>query len=121
LPFPFVNRGILNAKELDELYNECAAGLVLSFTNMSLLPLELMASGCIPVLNDAEHTRMVPFADQLAYSDPSPNALAKALSDVVTDSKLPKRAKAASEYAQKFQWNDSNSTFEKILLKELAS
>jgi glycosyltransferase involved in cell wall biosynthesis len=121
LPFPFVNRGILNAKELNELYNECAAGLVLSFTNMSLLPLELMASGCIPVLNDAEHTRMVPFADQLAYSDPSPNALAKALSDVVTDSKLPKRAQAASEYAQKFQWNNSNYMFEKILLNELAS
>jgi glycosyltransferase involved in cell wall biosynthesis len=120
LPFPFINRGILGSQELNELYNECAAGLVLSFTNMSLLPLEMMASGCIPVLNDAEHTRMVQYASQLEYAVPSPTALAEALHNVVTNKSLAKRAEKASEYAQKFQWNDSNAIFEKILLRELA-
>jgi glycosyltransferase involved in cell wall biosynthesis len=121
LPFPFVNRGILNAEELNNLYNECATGLVLSFTNMSLLPLEMMAAGCIPVLNEAEHTKMVPFSGQMEYAEPNPAALADALHNIVSDKNIQKRAVKVSQYAQKFQWDDSNSKFEEILLKELAS
>jgi glycosyltransferase involved in cell wall biosynthesis len=92
LPFPFVNRGILNAEELNNLYNECATGLVLSFTNMSLLPLEMMAAGCIPVLNEAEHTKMVPFSGQMEYAEPNPAALADALHNIVSDKNIQKRA-----------------------------
>jgi glycosyltransferase involved in cell wall biosynthesis len=120
LPFPFVNRGILNAKQLNKLYNECAAGLVLSFTNMSLLPLEMMAAGCTPVLNEAEHTRMVPFSKQMVYAEPSPTALADALHTAVTDASLLRRAEEVSKYAQKFQWDDSNSMLEKILERGLS-
>ena len=119
LPFPFVNRGILPPEELNELYNECAAGLVLSFTNMSLLPLELMASGCIPVLNDAAHTRMVPYSGHMEYAEPNPRALADALHDVVTDP-APDRSAKASEYAQRFRWDEVFSALDEILARELA-
>jgi hypothetical protein len=120
LPFSYVNRGILNAEQLNELYNECAAGLVLSFTNMSLLPLEMMAAGCIPVLNDAEHTRIVEYQSQLEYAQPNPQALASALHRVVVQENANERAIAASEFAQKFQWDESNAIFEKVLIRELA-
>ena len=53
LPFPFVDHGVLSAEALSELYNRCVAGLVLSMSNLSLVPLELLAAGCIPVVNDA--------------------------------------------------------------------
>jgi hypothetical protein len=36
-----------------------AVGLVLSATNMSLVPYEMLAACCIPVVNDAEHNRCV--------------------------------------------------------------
>jgi glycosyltransferase involved in cell wall biosynthesis len=58
LEFPFVNHGTLDVSELPALYNKCAAALVLSLTCMSLLPLEVMACGVVPVVNDGENTRV---------------------------------------------------------------
>ena len=58
LDFPFVNHGTLDVAELPALYNRCAAALVLSLTCMSLLPLEVMACGVVPVVNDGENTRV---------------------------------------------------------------
>lgn len=121
IPFPYVNNGILSPEKLNKLYNECSAGLVLSFTNMSLLPLEMLASGCVPVVNDAEHTRMVGYEKGLTYAAPNPGALADALHEVVSksDDKLVEQAEQAAAVSQKFQWNDSNSKIESILTKEL--
>jgi len=36
LPFPYVNSKTLEIHQLNDLYNKCAAGLVISLTNMSL-------------------------------------------------------------------------------------
>ena len=50
LPVPRTSTtATMQITELNEIYNQCAVGLVLSLTNMSLLPLELLASGVIPV------------------------------------------------------------------------
>ncbi len=121
IPFPFVDHGVLKTEQLNELYNECIAGLVLSFTNMSLLPLEMLSSGCIPVMNDAEHTRMVSYKDHLLYAEPTPEALAEELSKAVsvTKAQAEKQAQQASRYAQSFKWDDSNEKIDKILRKEL--
>ena len=40
----------------------------LSATNVSLVPHEMLAAGCIPVVNDAEHNRIVLDNDQVAYA-----------------------------------------------------
>jgi glycosyltransferase involved in cell wall biosynthesis len=120
IPFPFVNNGILSPEKLNELYNQCAAGLVLSFTNMSLLPLELLSSGCQAVMNDADCTRQVSYAAQLRYADPNPAALATALYQAISDAEQPKVIKELADYAKHFQWVDSNQRIEKLLRRELA-
>jgi glycosyltransferase involved in cell wall biosynthesis len=122
IPFPYVNNGILSVAKLNELYNECAAGLVLSFTNMSLLPLEMLAAGCIPVVNDAEHTRMVGYEKALKYADPNPQALADALGETIekSDEQLQKQAADAVSITQKFEWADSNAKIDQILTRELS-
>src|SRR5476651_1273904 len=38
IPFEHLNAGTLNVAELPDLYNQCDVALVLSFTNLSLLP-----------------------------------------------------------------------------------
>jgi glycosyltransferase involved in cell wall biosynthesis len=119
IPFPYVNHGILSPEQLNELYNHCAGGLVLSFTNMSLLPLELLASGCRPVVNDAEHTRLVSYADQLHYALPAPRALADALYESITESSEA-RVKKMSDFSKGFQWDNSNQKVEDIILRDMA-
>lgn len=51
-PHVHLNCGILDQKELPDLYSQCDVALVLSFSNMSLLPYELMACGCAVVTNE---------------------------------------------------------------------
>ena len=119
ISFPYVNHGILSVDKLNDLYNDCSAGLVLSFTNMSLLPLEMLASGCIPVMNDAYHTRKVSYTKFLTYSEPSPTALSEALYKAASAPDQKDISRRAAEYAQQFQWNESNTLIEKLLLKEL--
>ena len=99
--FRYIDHGHLSTSELNVLYNQCAAGLVLSLTNMSLLPTELLASGCVPVMNDAEHTRMSCDSPFARFATPTPAALADELSAAVEQAFDPEeRAKIAASVGQ---------------------
>ena len=69
IPFKFINHGVVSPIKLNKLYNQCFAGLTLSFSNMSLIPLEMIASGCLPIVNSAPYTKKVPFAKFVQYSE----------------------------------------------------
>lgn len=122
IPFPYINNKILGREELNSLYNECAAGLALSFTSMSLLPVEMMAAGCQPVVNDADYTRMVGYAEGIDYSEPSPQAIADTLSKVVisANKKVGENAKRLSEFSQRFDWGETDRKLQVILERELS-
>jgi glycosyltransferase involved in cell wall biosynthesis len=120
IPFPYVNNGIINTKQLNELYNQSLAALALSFTSMSLLPIELMASGCIPVVNDAHHTRMVGYAKQVAYADPNPQAIADKLHELVSATDATEQARRTAAYATEFAWGATFDKIQRILERDLA-
>ena len=120
IPFDFVNNGILATDELNALYNECAAGLVLSFTNMSLLPLEMMAAGCVPIINESKHTRMVGYADSLEYAIPTPQALADKLHEVVTSQNLAKKAEELATASKNYQWGGSYDKIEDAIKRQIS-
>jgi glycosyltransferase involved in cell wall biosynthesis len=119
LPFQFVSHGVLGADELNRLYNQAAAALVISLTNMSLLPLELLAAGCIPVVNDAPNNRLVCDNRYIAYAEPSPQALAQHLHETVAHPDLPGYARAAADSVQTLGWDNSTAEFEAILIRAL--
>lgn len=58
LPFKFVDHGHVTPDELNVLYNECYAGMNLSFANVSLVAIEMLAAGCIPVIYDTAQVRV---------------------------------------------------------------
>jgi glycosyltransferase involved in cell wall biosynthesis len=68
-------------QELAAIYQRCAVGLVLSLTNLSLLPAELLATGCIPVMNDGENVRASFDNPWARLVPPRPDALAAAISE----------------------------------------
>ena len=73
--FPVTQHGSLTPAGLNDLYNQCVAGVVLSATNVSLVPHEMLAAGCIPVVNDADHNRIVLDNDEVAYCGATPYEL----------------------------------------------
>lgn len=119
IPFPYVNLKTLEISELNELYNRCAAGLVMSLTNMSLLPLEMLASGTIPVVNDGENNRLVSDNKFIAYSDNDPLSLARELSRVVSMSDLQAYAQLAADSVAGDLWEQSGKKFVEIVENEV--
>lgn len=92
--FPVTQHGLLTPDELARLYHRCVAGLTLSATNVSLVPHEMLAAGCLPVVNDAEHNRVVLANDHVVYARATPFDLADALGGLV-DRPADLRAQAA--------------------------
>ena len=120
IPFPHKNLGILDPNELSELYNRCAASLVMSLTNMSLLPLELLGSGCIPVINDGENNRLVSGNPYIEYSKGNdPLTMAKTLSNIVSMKNLESYAKKASGSVKSNNWDDSGEKFVKLVVRSV--
>ena len=111
VPFPHENPGNVQVGELNVLYNRCAVGLVLSLTNMSLLPLELLAAGVIPVVNDAPNNRMVSDNPFIAYAPPTPRALADAIVAILDRDDQPEYARKASASLARATWEESGAQF----------
>jgi len=107
--FKCINHGLVSPAELNEIYGQCFAGLCLSFTNVSLVPYEMLAAGCIPVMNDAEHNRIVLGNPHVCYSAPTPHALAKALEDLVQTPDFGALSRMAADSVKSITWDDAGA------------
>jgi glycosyltransferase involved in cell wall biosynthesis len=117
LPFRAISHGTLSPAELAELYNRCVAGLVLSATNVSLVPHEMLAAGCIPVVNDAAQSRLVLDNPSVLYAPATPFDLANALAGLV-ERGPDERAALATEAAASVRgasWGEAGATVERIV------
>jgi hypothetical protein len=111
IPFSYHNLGAMPVDRLNELYNRCAAGLVLSLTNMSLLPLELLSAGVIPVVNDAPNNTMVSANPYIEFAPPSPKALADRLVQIVDRTDLVEYSRLGAESVGERGWDESGAQF----------
>lgn len=115
LPYEYVNHGAMRVTELNQLYNQCAAALVLSLTNMSLLPLELLASGVIPVINAGPNNAMVSDNPFLRYCELTPKAVARSLLDVLDRDDQAEHARRAALSVAGLSWEASGRQFVEIV------
>lgn len=119
LRFPHRDLAGVKVSDLNELYNRCAAGLVISASNMSLLPLELMSSGVAPVVNDGPNNRLVSNNPYIEYVPSSPSALAQRLVEVVDRPDAVERSIAMSASLDGMTWEKSGeqvvSAFERVM------
>jgi O-antigen biosynthesis protein len=117
LPFAATDHGVLTPERLSALYNRCVAGLVLSATNVSLVPHEMLAAGCIPVVNDAEQNRVVLDNDHVVYAAATPFDLAGALGALLERParELAAAAEAAAASVEGTSWADAGGAFESIV------
>lgn len=119
LPSRFINHGVLSPDELNRIYNRCFAGLCLSMTNVSLVPHEMLSSGCIPVVNEAEHNRIVLDNPFVRYAPPTPHALALALDEVVATRDFAAFAASASASVSSASWDAAGLVVEQCLRRAL--
>lgn len=111
LQFPHNDLAGVDVPDLNKLYNRCAAGLVISASNMSLLPLELISSGVAPVVNDAPNNRLVSDNPFIEYVPSSPGAMAQRLIEVVDRADAVERSIAMSASLDGLTWERSGQQF----------
>lgn len=88
--------GVLDGPALTRLYGEATCGMVLSLTNPSLVPLEMLACG-LPVIDVASDSMRGEFGPDgpIALAEPDPLALADALERLLDDPDARARRSAA--------------------------
>jgi glycosyltransferase involved in cell wall biosynthesis len=107
IPFRHKNLGVLSLKDLPPLYQQCHAALVISLTNLSLLPLELMACG-VPIISNKGASVEWMLNDSNSYlATPTPGCLAQAIFDVLSNEDLASRLKQAGlSFVRTTDWDD---------------
>jgi glycosyltransferase involved in cell wall biosynthesis len=105
VPFPAVLPGILPPAELAAWYQKCDAALVLSHTNLSMVPLELMACSCAVVSNTGRNVEWLLRDDVSQLAPPTPQSLATAILELLKDDDLRlKKVDAARAFAEQTHW-----------------
>ncbi|WP_448809348.1 rhamnosyltransferase WsaF family glycosyltransferase [Agromyces bauzanensis] len=111
LPFRAVDHAEVNVDRLNRLYNRCAVALVLSATNMSLLPLELASAGVIPIVNDGPNNRLVSDNPFIEYVPPVPRLLGERLITAFERPDAVAHARAMSDSLAGADWAASGRQF----------
>ena len=117
LPFSHVDHGLVTPDELNTIYNQCYAGLSLSMTNVSLVPHEMLASGCIPIVNEAHHNRVVLDNPVVRYAPASPHELARALQSVSETDDPAQLVSTASTSVQDASWEAAGQQVEAAFVR----
>lgn len=118
IPFPHLAAGVISPGELADVFSQCDAALVLSLTNLSLMPLEVMAAGCAVVSNRGECVEWLLNDDVALLTDPTLEALTDALCSVLQDDATRQAmCKRAQDFARQQHWQDSAQAFEQGLLE----
>jgi hypothetical protein len=118
-PFPAVNHGSLRPAELNELYNSVVAGLALSFTNVSLVPEEMLAAGAIPVVNDNPYARAVLDNPHVGWAQTTPAALAATLGAIVDSPERESRAAMAAMSVASRSWAPTGAAVVQAIAEEV--
>ena len=117
IPFKHQNLGVMRIEELSELYSSCDLCLVISNTNLSLLPLEVMASGSVAVCSKGPNSEWLVNEENCILVDYDPIQISNTMYQYLLDeNKLSNLRKKGVEFAQKTSWDiEGEKVFNSIM------
>lgn len=118
IPFKHQNRGIVSIEDLSELYGQCDMCLVISNTNLSLLPLEVMASNSVAVCSKGENSTWLVNEENSILVDFEPNSIAKTMQYYLENKQeLEEIRKRGLKFAQSTSWDKEGKKVRDAILK----
>lgn len=119
--FPHVNHGLLSQEELAALFSSCQVGLVLSLTNPSFVPLEIIACRCAVVEVASERLHgVLSHAEDAWLVEPAADAIAEGVIRLLTDDNLRERiVETGWQRTRKMDWRNSARQIEAVLLRSI--
>lgn len=118
-PFEFTNHGKLSQHDLAKLFSQSDVGLVISLSNPSFVPLEMLACRCAVVEIASERFEGILTHNVDAWLvQPTASAIADGIMRLLEDTTLRERlARTGYERARKMSWRDSVRQIEGVLLQ----
>ncbi len=122
IPFKHFSPGNVAVKNLPELYSQCDVALVLSLTDLSLLPVELMACGCSVVSNQGDNVEWLLNKDNAVLAEATPEALSEGIIDLLkNDDKRQQLIASGLAFSENTRWDteaEKVATFFESLLQK---
>tara|TARA_R110001583_G_scaffold195527_1_gene375375 strand:- start:13527 stop:14765 length:1239 start_codon:yes stop_codon:yes gene_type:complete len=113
--FPYESHGVVGLDALPKLYTTCDVALVLSFTNLSLLPLELMASGVPVVSNRGPNVEWLLNDQVCQFSSSDTDSIASSIIELIDDDNKRTSLRAAGiKFAGETSWDNEGLRFIQI-------
>ena len=121
IPFPHLNAGVVPLAQLPDLYSQCDVALVLSLTNVSLLPLELMACNCAVVSNRGSNVEWLLDEQVVKYSEPTVSALSLSITELFDDEEeLTRLRNRGQMFAETTSWEAEVAVVSDVFLQDVA-
>ena len=106
IPFVHLNAGSVPVDQLSDLYAQCDICLVMSLTNLSLLPLEVMASNSVIATQGSENNTWLLDNTNSIVVDTDPVHIADQMEHYLNNrEKLTALREAGLAFAQRTDWN----------------
>lgn len=118
IPFKHRNEKIVSIENLSQLYSQCDMCLIISNTNLSLLPLEVMASNSVAVCSKGENSTWLVNEENSILVDYDPIQIAETIEYYLNHPKeLDKIRVKGLEFAQKTSWDVEGAKVKRAILK----
>lgn len=117
IPFAHKNLGIVSLDKLSDLYAQCDLCLIISSTNLSLLPLEVMGSGSVAVCSKGENSSWLVNEENAVMVDFEPNQIADTMEYYLTHpAELEQIRQKGIAFAAETSWErEADKVYEAIL------
>ncbi|MFW5450515.1 MAG: glycosyltransferase family 4 protein [Methylophagaceae bacterium] len=121
IPFPHLNAGVCSLEALPDLYSQCDVALIISLTNLSLLPLEIMACGCAVVSNTGNNVEWMLNESNTKLVEPSPAALSGAIVHLIENPQVLSSLKSEGlKFAETTNWSGEIDKIIGVLEQDLS-
>ena len=105
IPFKHRNMGIMSVDRLPKLYSQCDLCLIISNTNLSLLPLEVMASNSVAVCSKGANSTWLVNEENSVLVEYDPRNIAETMEYYLTHpDKLAEIRSKGLAFAQSTSW-----------------
>ena len=118
IPFPHQNLGTVTPQVLADSYVKCDMCLIISNTNLSLLPLEVMACNSVAVCSKGENSTWLVNEENSILVDYDPNQIADTMEDYFRHpEKLASIRKKGLEFAKNTSWEREAEKVKEAILR----
>lgn len=111
---------IMDPSELSDVYSQCDICLVFSYTNLSLLPLEIMASGSVVACSKGSNNEWLLTEENSILLDNDPDHIVDTLEEFLSDRlKLEQLSERGLAFARSTSWDSEGDVVARALTLEV--